>query len=902
MRHALAPLLLAFAVSCASAAADAATAPAALAARLADWRSRSLPDSVEAHVEALLPPARAEGDRALIGLLVLERGMTRVAYGRAADGEADLREALALADARGDAPSALKALRYLAEACQHLGRRDESAATFAALEARARAAGDGFHTGKALYGLGRLRYRARDLAGADSLYSAARPFLEAAADSADLAALFNGLGNCRAGRGAYRDAAAHYARAAVMARGGGSRSLEAMAANNLAGIEMILGDPGAAVAGYRRSRDIQRELELWQQVGAPWRNLASALLEQGSRDEAEAELAAALAFSRERGFRDEEALTLVRLAAVDLAAGRFEAALARCREALDLDTQLAPDVRCDARLTAADALLGLGRGDEALAECAAAAAMLDGRTDFILEMQLAGGRGRVLRSLGRHRDALAVVETALAAATVADVARQRLPLLVASAESWRALGAADSAGARLDAAQRLWEQERSLPADPRWRERRGAEAQRLFELRLGLAMASSDPEAAFDAAQRYKARTMLERILGPGEDLPDAREAPPITLRELQGTILRPGEVLLDAFAGRERGWLFIVTRDVCLARPLPGGDAWESLLAPLFAQLAHPFDEYDARGARAVRDTLLGVADSPPAAAVAGAATVFVCPDGILHRVPYALLLGVADTRSLPSASVLAHLRTRSATPAATAGVLAVAGRENAEHRRLAGAGAEVRRLQRRFRHVTVPPAALADTVAFGGAALEDFDVLHLASHGEVDAQRPWNSALVFGGADRPLRVRAADIARLDLKARLAVLSSCGSADGGLVAGEGVLGLAAGFLGAGVPAVVATLWPVDDAATSRLIGVFYDELAAGRTPAAALAAARAALHGDPATAHPFYWAGFVLLGEGDRPVPLQPRRVPLGLTAGIVIAAAVAAITATALRRRRSP
>ena len=901
MRHVLTLLLFVFAMPFTPAAAFAATAPADLAARLADWRARSLPDSVETLVASMLPPAREAGDRALIATLALERGMTRVAYGRAADGEADLREALALAEASGDTPAALKALRYLAEACQHLGRRDESAATFAELETRARAAGDGFHTGKALYGRGRLLYRARDLAGADSLYSAARPFLEAAADSADLAALFNGLGNCRAGRGAYRDAAAHYARAAVMARGGGSRSLEAMAANNLAGIEMILGDPGAAVAGYRRARDIQRELELWQQAGAPWRNLASALLELGSPDEAGAELEAALAFCRERGFRDEEALTLVRLAEVDLAAGRYAAAHARCREAMASDVELAPDVLCNARLAAADALLGLDRGDEALAECAAAAATLEGRDDFILEMQLAAGRSRVLRALGRHAEALAVVAPALAAATAADVARHRLPLLVAGAESWRALGAADSAGVRLDAAQRLWERERALPADPQWRERRGAEAQRLFELRLGLAMERSDPVAAFDAAQRYKARTMLERILGPGEELPVAQEAPPITLHDLQTAVLEPGEVLLDVFAGRDRGWLFVVTRDHLLARPLPGGDGWEAVLAPLFTQLAHPFDDFDARDACAARDTLLGAPGSPAAAAVAGAATVFVCPDGVLHRAPFALLLAPAEPRRLPSATVLAHLRAHAAPPPAAACVLAVAGRENAGHGRLSGAEAEVARLRRRFRRVTVPSAARTDTAAFGGAAVESFDVLHFASHGEVDAQRPWNSALVFGDADRPLRVRAGDIARLDLKAQLAVLSSCGSADGQLVAGEGVPGLASGFLSAGVPAVVATLWPVDDAATSRLIGVFYDELAAGRPPAAALGAARAALRDDPATSHPFYWAGFVLLGEGDTPVRLQPRRVPRSLVAGIAVIAVAGVVAVPVLRRRRS-
>ncbi|MDO9693171.1 MAG: CHAT domain-containing protein [Candidatus Latescibacteria bacterium] len=901
MRHVLTLLLFVLVVPFMPAAAFAATAPADLAARLADWRARSLPDSVETLVASMLPPAREAGDRMLVAMLALERGMTRVAYGRAADGEADLREALALAEASGDTPAALKALRYLAEACQHLGRRDESAATFAELESRARAAGDGFHTGKALYGRGRLLYRARDLAGADSLYSAARPFLEAAADSADLAALFNGLGNCRAGRGAYRDAAAHYARAAVMARGGGSRSLEAMAANNLAGIEMILGDPGAAVAGYRRARDIQRELELWQQAGAPWRNLASALLELGSPDEAGAELEAALVFCRERGFRDEEALTLVRLAEVDLAAGRYAAAYARCREALASDAELAPDVLSNARLAAADALLGLDRGDEALAECAAAAASLEGRDDFILEMQLAAGRSRVLRALGRHAEALAVVAPALAAATAADVARHRLPLLVAGAESWRALAAADSAGVWLDAAQRLWERERALPADPQWRERRGAEAQRLFELRLGLAMERPDPVAAFDAAQRYKARTMLERILGPGEELPVAGEAPPITLHDLQAAVLKPGEVLLDVFAGRDRGWLFVVTRDDLLARPLPGGDGWEAVLAPLFAQLAHPFDDFDARGAAAARDTLLGAPGSPAAATVAGAATVFVCPDGVLHRAPFALLLAPAEPRRLPSATVLAHLRARAAPPPPAACVLAVAGHENSARGRLSGAEAEVARLRRRFRRVTVPSAARTDTAAFGGAVVESFDVLHFASHGEVDAQRPWNSALVFGDAERPLRVRAGDIARLDLKAQLAVLSSCGSADGQLVAGEGVPGLASGFLSAGVPAVVATLWPVDDAATSRLIGVFYDELAAGRPPAAALGAARTALRDDPATSHPFYWAGFVLLGEGDTPVRLQPRRVPRSLVAGIAVITVAGVVAAPVLRRRRS-
>ena len=131
--------------------------PTAVSRQLAELRAGSLPDSVDAVVARMLPAARGAADSALVQTLVLERGMTRVAYGRAADGEADLREALTLAEVRRDHASAHKALRYLAEACQHLGRRDESAAVFADLERRARAAGDDFHAGKALYGLGRLR-------------------------------------------------------------------------------------------------------------------------------------------------------------------------------------------------------------------------------------------------------------------------------------------------------------------------------------------------------------------------------------------------------------------------------------------------------------------------------------------------------------------------------------------------------------------------------------------------------------------------------------------------------------------------------------------------------------------------------------------------------------------------
>lgn len=909
--HRLLPLLLTVAgavaapVAASPAAAASPSRPAALPARLADLRSRSEPDSVELLVEAALPVAIAAGDSALARALLLERGLTRVAYGRAADGEPDLRTARARADSAGDTDAALRATRYLAEACQHLGRRDESAALFDDLLTRARAAGDDFHAGKALYGLGRLRYRARALGAADSLYALALPLLAAGGDAADLAAVRNGLGMCRAGRGAHRAAAEQFALAADLARRGESRSLEAMAMNNLAGIETVLGDPGAAADGYRRARDIQRELGLWQQVGAPWRNLALSLKDLGRYDEATAELDSALAFCRRRGFRDEEAHTLVRQAEVDLAADRPAAALDRCAQVMGLDP--APDLETSvtARVRAADALLALGRGDEALVPLAEAKRLLAGREDFSLGMMLAVAHGRALGEVGRHDEALSVLGPALALAAGPDADRQRLPLLVGAAGAWAARGAADSALACLDRAEAIWERERSLPTDPQWRERRGAEAQHMFALRIELDLASGDVRRAFAAAQRFKARTLLERYLGPGEKLASAGELPPAaTVTLLQGRTLREDELLLDIVAGPERGRLFAVTRDTCLVRSLPGGADWQQGLTSLIAQVSDPFRAFEPALAAAAGDALLGTGDSPVLALARRARTVFVSPDGAWHRLPLAVLPQFADTdvRLAPSATLLARLRETAQPVAGKTRLLAVAGQANADARRLGGARAEIADLRRRFRDVTVPATADHDTTAFGGIDPSGFAVLHLACHAETDPQRPWNSALVFGPHDRPVRVRAADIARLELDARLAVLSSCASAGGTILAGEGVPGLAAAFLGAGVPGVLGTLWPVEDHTTRRFMDAFYETVGLGATPATALVTARAALRAEPATAHPFYWAGFVLLGEGDEPVPLRPRgaRALAPWLATAAIGLAVGAAGWRAVRRRR--
>jgi CHAT domain-containing protein len=232
---------------------------------------------------------------------------------------------------------------------------------------------------------------------------------------------------------------------------------------------------------------------------------------------------------------------------------------------------------------------------------------------------------------------------------------------------------------------------------------------------------------------------------------------------------------------------------------------------------------------------------------------------------------------------------------------VLAIAGTVDGQGRPLTGAAREVDWLRGRFAAVT----SIGDTATPGPLIQHDlvgYDLLHVAAHADVDVQRPWNSALVLGPADRPVRLRAGTVADLDLQARLAVLSSCNSAAGAVLSGEGMLGIATGFLSAGVPAVVATLWPVDDRQAELFSRRFYGELAEGRTAAQAIQRARAWLRARSATAHPFHWAGYVLMGDGSQVVPLEERTGLAGRVAlGGTLAAALASVLAARRRRQRT-
>jgi CHAT domain-containing protein len=298
------------------------------------------------------------------------------------------------------------------------------------------------------------------------------------------------------------------------------------------------------------------------------------------------------------------------------------------------------------------------------------------------------------------------------------------------------------------------------------------------------------------------------------------------------------------------------------------------------------------------------------PLAGQLGHKRLAVVTEGALQYIPFAALKGPDNVPlaldheivSLPSASTLGILRQQSAsrTPAprnvavfgdpvfdrsdsrVTAGNSATAAETASESLTRSAQDAGLGRFER-LRATRAEAEAIAGFAGAKSSKFLDFDatreaamsadlsqyrMVHFAVHGLLNNVHPELSGLVFSLVDREGRARngflqAFEAYNLRLSADLVVLSACQTAVGDDVKGEGLLGLSRGFMYAGSPRVVASLWKVPDRATSDLMKHFYRAMLVDKLrPAAALRVAQLAIRKDPRTANPYFWAGFILQGE----------------------------------------
>jgi CHAT domain-containing protein len=152
---------------------------------------------------------------------------------------------------------------------------------------------------------------------------------------------------------------------------------------------------------------------------------------------------------------------------------------------------------------------------------------------------------------------------------------------------------------------------------------------------------------------------------------------------------------------------------------------------------------------------------------------------------------------------------------------------------------------------------------------AIGEYRIVHFATHGMLNNIHPELSGIVLSLVDEAGQqqdgfLRLQDIYNLKLPAELVVLSACQTGLGKEIKGEGLIGLTRGFMYAGAPRVVASLWKVDDRATSELMKRFYQGLLGPEAlrPAAALRQAQLSMWKQKQWRAPYYWAAFVLQGE----------------------------------------
>ena len=741
---------------------------------------------------------------------------------------------------------------------------------------------------------------ARDLEQAQSFYTDLDRLPEAISVRAD-------LGRARAAAGDLPAGAADLTAALRIADSAGVnvrvRARLSLAAGDLA---LALNDYEQARQDYAEAERLYQRLDDFGGIAAARHGLAFIHLYQEEREQAEVELRRALV--AQQGLGDPRAGALTRLLLADVlldggdleqartiasdardvfvalpdpvgeaaalrSLGEVELKAALHREAEDLFTQgLAVLARADApdiawRLHAgrADALVARGRVDEARAALESAIEEIE---------RSASGWTYLTSSSGYLADKwevyarLAVLQLESGAPEEAFDTSERLRAqrMLAILERGR-VRAPEPAAELASREQDLRRQVAELTArvdltNPRDTELRG--------LSTG-ASARGQAALALEEARRAYSRVLeeLRESNAPYAEL----VRPEIPSWKAIAGALTDDEVFLEYLISDTTALVFGVTNDGISAAKLDAdGETLRDLIGFTRGVLEDPEHGGESELWRMPLERLHKILIEPVEEAgwLDGRRYLTIAAHGSLHYLPFSALIG-PDGRFLverysiettPSAAVWQRLAARPARVRG-GGALALAPRTS----ELPGTRREVERLRAAY-------AGQADLL-MGAEASEDafmavagtYDVVHLATYGVANRTNPLFSYVELApGADSDGRLEAYEISGLDLDADLVVLSACETGFGSgmradVPAGDDWVGLVRSFLSAGAGEVLATLWRVEDEATSDLMGAFYADYADGISARLSLASAQRELLAEPRTASPFYWAGFVITG-----------------------------------------
>ena len=484
-------------------------------------------------------------------------------------------------------------------------------------------------------------------------------------------------------------------------------------------------------------------------------------------------------------------------------------------------------------------------------------------TDARQQAQLQRTRGRLLLAENKPEEALVLYRQLADAPAAGDEDFYRAWALDGISKSQSALGHDAEAAQALDQAIDVFDRARSQFRSDEFKMGLFSDLQSVFERAIGLHSRLNQPAQAFDISERSRSRALLDAVSGRVEF--DQAAVATLDAAALQA-MLKPDEVVVAFHTLPDRLLAWVLSREGVREVKYP--------VALPRADLARLVDAY--------RDALIRV--SPNAPEVGGkigqlllaplelpaGKRLVIVPHGPLHYLPFQALrldgqyLIERNPISIaPSISIAARLAQR--TPTAAPQLLAFGNPtinpEVADP--LPGAEKEVHELAQRFPGAKLffRDEASKDNFASNAPASR---LVHIAAHAMADTLDPLHSKVLLADKDgKPNYLEAKDVLgmRLDNVAMIA-LSACESGLGRVENGDEVLGFTRSFLSAGTSTLLASLWPVSDAATEKLMTTLYTDLAKGIEVQDAMREAQRAVMADPATAHPFYWAPFNLIGN----------------------------------------
>ena len=786
------------------------------------WLTRR--DEQRAEVAQALEQARRAGDPRRLALALRAHGAILGDSGSRVEALDSLGEAVRLSEAEGDHAAAGYHLlmmsnfyypeRPFADKLAVLDRALALAQQARDRQLEGRVLGT---RGASLYVLARYGEALRELTAADALLQQTGALRSRATVAGNLSLVLSDLGNFDEADQQARVAVALYRR--VGNRNGARQSLD-----DLGRIALLQKRPSIAVSRHERVVSLTRELGDTDYLRAALVRLGLAYSAREEWQRAEHVLREALRLGEDGKYPDERESARIALADVLRATGRLPEAAEAYRHAL----AVAPG--------AAHAATLLVRAHHGLA-------LLESRA------------GRPAAALTHYRTALAGIERARESA-----GRAELQLTYFS----------DKAALYVDAIDALVETYRQSGS-------------------------TAALEEAFVIAERAKARTLLDALTEQAHAAAGAEMS--ISLNEIAAA-LDPSDLLIEFVVGAKRSFVFTLRRDRAISvHQLPSRAVLEQQVEAVRQLVTRrPSANAGRDSVRRVGTRAYATLLAPALARTPEVKRLILVADGVLFYTPFEALTDPAsgsfvgeifDVVRAPSASVISAIRSR-ARAAPTDGRFVgfgdprVSGAPRADAelvRALERDGFSFAPLPASRREVEDAAAAFSpgDTRLYTGDSFTTQSVLaelqrrnqivHFATHAILDERVPDRSGiLVSATAGTPVIVRARDLNGLKIPVDLVVLSACQTGLGRIVAGEGVLGLAWAFTRAGVASLMVTLWSVSDAASAQAMAAFYRALASGQSKSAALRTVRRAMArgANPALRHPYFWAGYTLIGSPE--------------------------------------